>query len=438
MKTKHLMLAASAATMLSAGIALDGSGSRDDGKSDLDKLVDGFRSELNTVNEKIGERFDKMDEAFGEKTKGMLSQESFEARMTEFEEGDVKTLMERQDKIEKDLERMENGTAGARKEDKDSVFTVAARMADSDKFKQLVETERGTATMDFRAITNVAVDGTSAAGIINPQTTLPGITREPDRPLMVRDLIPVFSISTNKIDFVREDVFTNNADYQLAEGDVKPESDITWAAAEESVVTLAHWFHASMQVLMDIPMMQSEITNRGLEGYAQKEEDELMSGAGGVGQLNGLLNQATPYDAAIDALLPVASGFNQIDQLRRAIYQTRQSYYSADSIVLNPLDMAKLDLIKDGDQRYLFTSPFQGGVPRIWGKRVVESDSIAAGDYMVGAFRLAAGIYDRMVRTVKVSTEDRDNFITNMVTILIEGRVALVVRRPKAFVRGTF
>ena len=439
MKHKNLLMAATAATMLSAGVSFDGTASRDgEEKSDFDKLMDGIRAELNSVNKDIEKRFVDMDGKLAEKNKGLLSEESFNARIEEFQEGDIKELMTRQDDIEKQLERLETGGARSTEDDKDSIFTAASRMAETGEFKRFQENGRGTAAIDFRAITNFAIDQTPAAGVINPMTTLPGITREPDRPLMVRDLIPTFSISTNKIDFVREDVFTNNADYQLAEGDVKPESDLTWTAAEESVVTIAHWFHVSMQALMDIPMLQSEIVNRGTVGYDQKEEDELMAGAGGVGQLNGLLNQATPYDTAIDALLPVATSVNAIDQLRRAIYQTRQSFYTADAIVLNPLELAQIDLLKDGDQRYLFTSPFQGGVPTIWGKRVVESDSIAPGDYMVGAFRLAAGIYDRMVRTVQMSTEDRDNFITNMVTILIEGRVALVVRRPKAFVRGTF
>ena len=42
------------------------------------------------------------------------------------------------------------------------------------------------------------------------------------------------------------------------------------------------------------------------------------------------------------------------------------------------------------------------------------------------------------VSDVTVSTEDRDNFVKNMVTILCEERVGLAVYRPEAFVKGDF
>lgn len=65
---------------------------------------------------------------------------------------------------------------------------------------------------------------------------------------------------------------------------------------------------------------------------------------------------------------------------------------------------------------------------------VVESDSMPAGSFLVGAFSLGAQIWDRMGMTVRASTEDGDNFSENMVTILFEKRLALEVNRPEAFV----
>ena len=60
------------------------------------------------------------------------------------------------------------------------------------------------------------------------------------------------------------------------------------------------------------------------------------------------------------------------------------------------------------------------------------------GEFLVGAFGLAAQIFDREEASVMISSEDQDNFVKNKVTILAEERLALAVKRPQALVHGTF
>ncbi|MBN8956767.1 MAG: phage major capsid protein, partial [Rhizobiales bacterium] len=47
-------------------------------------------------------------------------------------------------------------------------------------------------------------------------------------------------------------------------------------------------------------------------------------------------------------------------------------------------------------------------------------------------------IWDRMDVEVLVSSEDRDNFVKNMLTVRAEKRLAMVVKRPAALVYGDF
>lgn len=56
------------------------------------------------------------------------------------------------------------------------------------------------------------------------------------------------------------------------------------------------------------------------------------------------------------------------------------------------------------------------------------------GEVLVGAFGLGARLHDRMAVEVLISSEDRDNFIKNMLTVRAEERTALAVRVPDAFV----
>ncbi|BBK35113.1 hypothetical protein STAQ_01910 [Allostella sp. ATCC 35155] len=68
----------------------------------------------------------------------------------------------------------------------------------------------------------------------------------------------------------------------------------------------------------------------------------------------------------------------------------------------------------------------------------MATPAIPEDDFLTGAFRLGAQLFAREGADVQISTEDRDNFIKNMVTIRAEERLALGVYRPEAFIHGEF
>jgi HK97 family phage major capsid protein len=72
------------------------------------------------------------------------------------------------------------------------------------------------------------------------------------------------------------------------------------------------------------------------------------------------------------------------------------------------------------------------------GMGIVGTPAMPDNDFLVGAFRDGATMYDREEANVMVATENEDDFIRNLATALCEERVALEVRRPQAFVYGTF
>jgi len=258
----------------------------------------------------------------------------------------------------------------------------------------------------------------------------PELVSNPYRPLMLRNLIPTVPVNSNLVEWVQTNVRTNSAD-AVSETGTKPKSDLTYDKKETPVRKIAHYFKTSSEVLQDVPRLQAEINNEGFEMLRQVEEDQLLEGDGTGVNLTGLIPQATGFDYGL-----VESGDTRVDVLRRAILQVRQSFYSASGIVLNPADWAAIELMKDGENRYLFSSVTNGAEPRLWRLPVVESDALTEGEFLVGAFRQAATIYDRMVAAVYISTENEDDFIKNMVSILFEERLALAVKRPLAFVHG--
>jgi HK97 family phage major capsid protein len=228
-------------------------------------------------------------------------------------------------------------------------------------------------------------------------------------------------------------VFKNNATYQGSDGSLKPQSDITYVQELINVVTLGHWFRASKQILSDFPMLQTLINTRATFGLKLAEEQQILYGDGATNHLNGLVPQATAYNAAYNK-----TGDTMIDIIRHAMLQTTLAFYPATGIAISPTDWHDIVLTKDTLGRYMFANP-QGSSPAVlWGLPVAECYSMTIGDFLVGSFRLAVTLFDREEASILLSTEDQDNFVRNMVTILAEERLALAVSRPAAIIYGNF
>jgi HK97 family phage major capsid protein len=271
----------------------------------------------------------------------------------------------------------------------------------------------------------------SAGALIEPYRVA-GVVMGPETPLTVRDLFMSVTISTNAIEWVKEKLFTNNAAPQNGEGTAKAESGITFEKMTSAVSTLAHWIPASRQVLADAPQLQGIIDGRLRYGLKLKEDQQLMFGDGTNGNLLGLVPQATAYVAT-----GIPANPTRIDHLRWAFLQASKALYPADFAVLSLTDWAAIQMAKDSTGSYIFGTPTDGAAPRIWGKRVVESHSLATGNFLAGS-SMAASIWDREEVTVRVAEQHADFFIKNMVAILCEERLGFTVERPAAIVSGAF
>ena len=308
----------------------------------------------------------------------------------------------------------------------DQAKSLGQTVVDNDQVKALLSSKSGRVRVSVKAITS---GGASAGPLVVPQR-LPGLIAPPDRRMTVRDLLTPGRTSSSSLEYVRETGFTNNA-APVAEGAQKPESDITFEQDTANVRTIAHWVHATKQILDDAPMLQSYIDGRLRYGLMFVEEGQLLKGAGTGQNLHGIVPQASAFDPAF-----VPAHATLIDTLRLALLQAELAEYPSTGIVLHPTDWARIELTKDNEGRYVFANPNQLLGPGLWGKPVVPTQAMDVAEFLVGAFQLGAQIFDREDANVEISTEDRDNFIKNMVTIRGEERLTLAVYRPEAFVTG--
>ncbi|OEG96126.1 capsid protein [Klebsiella michiganensis] len=337
-------------------------------------------------------------------------------------------LKERLTELEQKSARRPNDAPAQRK-------SLGELVVESEEFKGMDSSARKSIRVKLEQKDIMNEPATTGTGVSTTNSLVvsdrvQGIIAPPERTLTIRNLLIPGNTASNGIEFVQETGFTNNA-AAVAEGALKPKSDIKFELKSAPVRTIAHYFKASRQILDDAPGLASYIDGRAQYGLRFKEEQQLLSGDGTGANILGILPQATEFAPAL-----TLSNATPIDRLRLAVLQAVLAEYPASGFVLNPIDWAGIELTKDNEGRYIIAQPVNGGVPRIWGLPVVETQAMAQNNFLTGAFNMAAQIFDRMDIEVLLSTENEDDFIKNMVTIRAEERLALAVYRPEAFVTG--
>lgn len=331
------------------------------------------------------------------------------------------------DKLEERQLEIEQSGAG-RRDRADPPKSLGQAVAESDGLKAFIaQGAKGTMKIE---VNNVITSG-SAAGLITPTRDgeLVSLRRRTPR---IRSLLNQGRVTSSSVEYAKQTVRTNNAAV-VGENTLKPESNYAWAKADALVRTIAHWVPISRNTLDDAAQLQTELDSELRYGLDIAEDEELLNGDGTGEHLDGLRANAAAYAApfAIDDETP-------IDTLRLALLQLELQEYAGDGFILNPLEWARIELTKNQFGGYIFANVLQLAGPTLWGRSVVSTTAMDAGDFMAGEFGVAATIYDRMDAEVLFSTEDRDNFVKNMITARAEKRLALGVKRPLALVDGTF
>ncbi|KQT55033.1 hypothetical protein ASG52_25245 [Methylobacterium sp. Leaf456] len=381
--------------------------------SQLMERLDTNHREVKGVLGRVEERQGKADTALG--------------KITETAEG----LGARMDELEQKMARPSGLPGGA-------VQTWGQRFVESDEYKSAEGTRdrqgrRYSATVaSTEAEHKNILSASGSGGALIPADRRPdAASLLPWRATTIRDLVAPGTTTSNAVNYPRQTSRTNAA-APVAEGALKPQSDMAFEEVTAPVRTLAHWFYCSRQVLDDAPALASIIDREARGGLADVEDGQMLFGDGTGQNLLGLVPQASPFVKQWNA-----GGGSPLDVLIQAIAQVEASEYACDGMVLNAVDWRRLQSLKDGQGRYIGNSPFEESVlKRIWQTPVAATNRMPMGKFLVGPFRTQAQIFDRLGVEVLVSTEDRDNFVRNMVTIRAEERLAFTVQRPASFVYG--
>ena len=262
----------------------------------------------------------------------------------------------------------------------------------------------------------------------------PGLVENAFREFTIEQLLTSIPTSSNAIDWVRENVFTNAA-AEAAEGAQIAESSITFTTGTMPVQNVAHFIKITRQLSMDNASLAAFINRRMVYGVNFRVESQLVSGNGTAPNIEGITKAgnftAHGYSAASLTALGL-SPTNRLDLIGKMIGDCALADYPADVVIMNTADWWNLRLSKDTQGRYLLGDPASAVAPTLFGRPVVASNAMVVGSVWVGSLSQAMTLHNREGIVVDMSDSDGNNFQLGLVSIRAMRRLALTVEKPAA------
>lgn len=247
------------------------------------------------------------------------------------------------------------------------------------------------------------------------------------RQFQVADLFGSERISGGILKFFVESASVEGSISTTTEGQEKPMMSFGDPTAKTvELVKLPVYAKISTEMMEDAPFLVDYINGRLMYQHQLAVENFLVTTLADTSGI-GTASLLTP-DGIFKALMTVQNS----------------SGVPADAILINPTDYQNIRLRKDSNGQYygggfMYGEYGNGAVaeqPALWGVRTVVTPAVSVGTCIVGAFKFGASVlHGNNGVTVNMANQNEDDFIKNLVTILIEERLALAVRRPSCFVK---
>lgn len=285
----------------------------------------------------------------------------------------------------------------------------------------------------FNLEVKTAIIGTSAQNDPLTPSTKPWHDVGARRSLRLEDAIPHYACQQDAVEIaVKTSSSMGSPAIQDAHNTTIGEAAMAWSNIFEPMSTVASFIPVSAQNLMDQGQLE-QITSELAYLLAKEVEDQILNGSGSAGTLSGLIAGATSYTAHSPAPTDPAA------KLRDCMRAIAAADFQPDTVVLNPEDWFTIQTTQAGtSDAALVNGPASMVGPSLWGARVYETNSIAAGTWLVMDANRASAIFDRQTTQIAFGRHDDTNFRENMITVRAVRRLAQVVLNAGAAITGSF
>ena len=299
------------------------------------------------------------------------------------------------------------------------------------------KTNRNPINFELKVVGNLGAGNLTTSGTETfSGNTFLGLGRKPYEIAHIRNFVPSMLINTDSA-YVIRDAAGEGGPTAVAMAAAKPQSDRDYVKLIQPVTKIAHYFKIPEEMLADNSWLQGEISGVGIEDLLAKEDDLLLNQVAGAGLFAGLLTATNSTAFAAPASLALAiEAANNYDVLVAAWTQLKVLKNSANYVLCNPADYARMVLTKATTGEYVFGAP-NVSIPNIFGIPLVPHNSITSDKFALGGFSKVK-ICQREGVSVRFYDQNEDDAIKNMVIVVIEERLTIVADRADRIIYGDF
>lgn len=202
---------------------------------------------------------------------------------------------------------------------------------------------------------------------------------------------------------------------ETAETVAKTQATLVFTPQSGALKTLAHWVPITRQAAEDNTRLTSIVEGRLKDGVFRKMNKDISA-------------------ALVAATLPTATGADMLTAIRNGIAEVEsEDIYSANTVLLNPLDYAALDLAALASAGGMSAINRQG---QFWDLKAVSSAAVAQGTAYVGDFKAVSTFYRKNV-AIYMTDSHSDFFVKNQLVVLAEIRALSTVTEAAAIAECT-
>ena len=252
----------------------------------------------------------------------------------------------------------------------------------------------------------------------------------PVQALGVLNYIPMGTTGSDLYKYMKGTTFTNNA-AEVSEGGQYGEAALVYTETSDEVEKVGVWLPITEEQLEDNPGLDGIVNSDLTYMLKAKLEAECLVGNGASPNLLGTLSLASLQSQAL--------GTDSVpDAIHKAITKVRVTGFAEPNVIfMHPNDWQGVRLLTTADGIYIYGSPMDAGVQRMWGVPVVATTFETENTAIVGDYARFSKLLMRRGIRFEVTNAHDTYFINGKLAIRCDLRAVMVHTRDTAFCKVT-